>query len=60
MNELTRIPASLAQGDARAAEQLLPLVAAEWRKAAARSAASAGPSTAATAGGSVKLDSSDV
>ena len=59
MNELSRIPANLAQGDARAAEQLLPLVAAELRKAAL-SAASAGPSTAGTAGGSVTRDSSDV
>jgi hypothetical protein len=53
---LPRIPATRAQGDARAAEPLLPLVAAELRKAAL-SAASAGPSTAVTAGGLVTLDS---
>jgi hypothetical protein len=60
MNELTRIPANLAQGDARAAKPLLSHVSEELRTLAARSAASAGPSTTVTAGRSIKVGSSDV
>jgi hypothetical protein len=62
MDELTRIRANLAQGDAEAAEPLLSLSSEKLHNAAAaaRSAASAGPSTGVTASESIKAGSSDV
>lgn len=44
MNEVTRILSDLAQGDAQAAEQLLPLVYSELRKLAAQKLAREAPS----------------
>ena len=43
MNDVTRILSAVAHGDARAAEQLLPLVYAELRRLAARKLGRAAP-----------------